>query len=114
MPAFRTPVLALRLKFGFGEFSIGLTAGNGIEGAGDADRRTTGEDPKDDRRLCAAGGFIGFSEDGVPGIEGNGAGDPGACSTSGVICGLRFDSGGAGLLDDIRRPGKSILATLLC
>ena len=31
--------------------SIGLTAGNGKDGAGDADRRIEGEDPNDDRRL---------------------------------------------------------------
>lgn len=36
---------------GLGEFSIGLTAGNGIDGAGDADLRMDGDEPKDDRRL---------------------------------------------------------------
>lgn len=63
---------------GFGEFSIGRTAGRGIDGAGEAERRIEGEDPKEDRRLCEiAGGFIGRANDvGVPGIEG--PGDAGA------------------------------------
>ena len=65
-------------RYGFGEFSIGRTAGRGIEGAGDADRRIDGDEPKEERRLWViAGGFIGRAKDvGVPGIEG--AGDPGA------------------------------------
>lgn len=64
----------LPLLYGFGEFSIGLTAGRGIEGAGDAERRIDGDEPKDDRRLCEiAGGFIGSANEvGVPGIEGTG------------------------------------------
>lgn len=63
---------------GLGEFSIGLTAGNGIEGAGDADLRMDGEDPNDERRLCeTAGGFMGSAKEvGVPGMDG--AGEPGA------------------------------------
>lgn len=38
-----------------------MTAGNGIEGAGEADRRIEVEDPKEDLRLwlTALGGFIG-------------------------------------------------------
>lgn len=36
---------------GLGEFSIGRTAGNGIDGAGDADLRMDADEPKDDRRL---------------------------------------------------------------
>ena len=31
--------------------SSGLTAGNGKDGAGDADRRIEGDEPKDERRL---------------------------------------------------------------
>ena len=38
-------------KNGFGEFSIGRTAGRGIDGAGEADLRIDAEEPKDDRRL---------------------------------------------------------------
>ena len=76
-----------------------------------------GDEPNDERRLCEiTGGFIGRARDvGVPGIDAEGAGDPGA--TDGLsrnMCGLRPRSGGAGLLDEIRRPGKSILAILLC
>ena len=42
-----------------GEF--GMTAGSGIDGAGDADRR---DEPNDDRRLCdVGGGFIGRDSD---------------------------------------------------
>ena len=85
MPTFLTPVLALRLKFGFGECSIGLTAGNGNDGAGEADRRIPGDDPKEERRLCEVGGFIGFREDGVPGMEGIGAGEPGMCGVPGAM-----------------------------
>lgn len=63
---------------GLGELSIGLTAGNGIDGAGDADRLIEADDPNDERRLCEiAGGFIGSANEvGVPGIDG--AGEVGA------------------------------------
>ena len=63
---------------GLGELSIGLTAGNGIDGAGDADRRIEADEPKDERRLWEiAGGFIGSANEvGVPGIDG--AGEVGA------------------------------------
>ena len=93
---------------------MGLTAGNGMDGAGDTERRIAGEELKDDRRLWViAGGFIGSASDvGVPGIDG--AGDPEGCETSGVMCGLRLGSGGTGLLEEIRLPGKSIFVTLLC
>ena len=114
--------LAYRLAFlipvtpnGFGEFSIGLTAGKGIDGAGEADRRIDGEEPKDERRLCEiAGGFMGSAkEEGVPGIDG--AGETGFTTVASSWIGVREPrSGGAGLLEDIRRPGKSILVTLLC
>ena len=52
---------------------MGMTAGNGIEGAGDIDRR----EENDERRLwlTTLGGFIGKAmEVGVPGAEG--AGEP--------------------------------------
>ena len=76
MLEFLTPMPAPR--YGFGEFSIGRTAGRGIEGAGDADRRMDGDEPKEERRLWViVGGFIGRAKEvGVPGIEG--AGEPGA------------------------------------
>ena len=66
-----SPIEALRL----GEaVSIGRTAGNGREGAGEADRRKDGEEPKEDRRLCvsAVGGSIGGDVRGVPGADGAG------------------------------------------
>ena len=95
---------------------MGSTAGKGIDGAGEADLRTEGDEPNDERRLCEmAGGFIGSASDvGVPGIEG--AGDPGATDNeSAARCPPRaLVSGGAGLLADILRPGRSIFVTLLC
>ena len=110
MLAFLTPI-AIEPAKGLGEFSIGRTAGSGIDGAGDADRLIDGEEPKEDLRLCEiAGGFIGSASDvGVPGIEG--AGDAGANRASEVMCALW--SGGAGLLDDILLAGRSIFVTLL-
>jgi hypothetical protein len=56
---------------------LGITAGNGIDGAGDADLRMDGDDmaPKEERRLCEVGGgcIAGKAKDwGVPGIEGMG------------------------------------------
>lgn len=86
-----------------------------MDGAGDADRRIEGDDPNDDRRLCEmTGGFIGrASEVGVPGMDG--AGDPGAKEAASAARWPRaFMSGGAGLLDDILLPGRSIFVTLLC
>ena len=58
---------------------------------------------------------MGFSDVGVPSIEGITAGDAGAglCKVSCSV-GRRFVSCGAGLLDDIRLPSKSIFVTLLC
>lgn len=50
---------------------MGITAGSGNEGAGDADRR----DEKEDRRLwlTTLGGFMGRgNEVGVPGADGTG------------------------------------------
>jgi hypothetical protein len=61
---------ALRL----GEDISGLTAGNGNDGAGDADLRKDGEEPNEDRRLDPiAGGSIGRGVvRGVPGFDGAG------------------------------------------
>ena len=47
----------------------------------------------------------------MPGIDG--AGEPGAKDASAAIC-VRTESGGAGLLDDILLPGRSIFVILLC
>lgn len=56
---------------------------------------------------------MGSAKDvGVPGIEG--AGEPGARdNVSAGMNGRNPGSGGAGLLEEILRPGKSILVTLL-
>lgn len=113
--AFRTPrpgcVPVARLPM-LGE--LGITAGKGIDGAGEADRRIDGDDPNDDRRLCeVGGGFIGRASDwGVPGADG--AGEPAArvaaCATKEA---RPPNSGGAGLLEEILRAGRSIFVTLL-
>jgi hypothetical protein len=64
--------------YGLGEASIGITAGNGIDGAGEADRLIdiAGEAaPKEDLLLwlIVLGGFIGNAKDvGVPGQDGTG------------------------------------------
>jgi hypothetical protein len=108
------PIAALRL----GDEISGLTAGRGSEGAGEADLRNDGDEPNDDRRLEASnGGSIGSGVvRGVPGFEG--AGDAIA-----RLLTLAFDARcvssaagapGAGLLEDIRRPGKSILLNFPC
>lgn len=97
--------------FKLGELISGLTAGNGREGAGEADLRIAGDDPKEDLREDAVGGgSIGSGVViGVPGFEG--AGDAMArdalaveeCLWPGIA------SGGAGLCADTLLPGKSIL-----
>ena len=113
MFAFFTP----RPPYGFGEFSIGRTAGRGIDGAGEQDLRIDGDEPNEERRLCdMGGGFMGRAKDvGVPGMDADGAGEPGArVELSGIVYGLNPKSGGAGLLDEILLPGRSILVTLLC
>ena len=58
----------------FGDASIGFTAGNGREGAGDIDLLRDGVELNDDRRLGVnTGGFIGSGSDiGVPGADGVG------------------------------------------
>jgi hypothetical protein len=53
MGALRTPAGLPRL-FRLGEF--GITAGKGIDGAGEAERRMEGDEPNEDRRLCDVGG----------------------------------------------------------
>ena len=101
---------ALRL----GDDISGRTAGSGKEGAGDADRRKDGDEPKDDRRLePIAGGSIGRGVvSGVPGFDG--AGEAMASPLARAFDGRWTTSGGAGLFDDILRPGKSILWNLPC
>jgi hypothetical protein len=96
-----------------GEF--GMTAGKGIDGAGEADRRMEGDEPNEERRLCDVGGgcIVGNANDcGVPGIEGTG--DPMARLVSPTNEARPPKSGGAGLFEDTRRAGRSILVTLLC
>lgn len=79
--AYKFPLRAPRAACGFGDASIGMTAGRGAnEGAGDAERRIDGDEamfPREDLRLwlIALGGFIGNGcVVGVPGVDG--AGDP--------------------------------------
>jgi hypothetical protein len=78
--AYMLAFLIPRLAYGFGEASIGITAGRGSDGAGDTDRLMdmAGEAaPNEDLLLwlMVLGGFIGNAEDvGVPGHEG--VGDP--------------------------------------
>ena len=87
---------------------MGLTAGNGRLGAGEADLRNDGEEPKDERLLCVrAGGSIGIAVvAGVPGVDGAGEAIAKFAPREG---GRGKFSGGAGLLEDIRLPGRSIL-----
>jgi hypothetical protein len=109
--AFLTPIVPMLPMLG----ELGMTAGRGMEGAGDADRRIDGDDPNDERRLCeVGGGFIGKAKDcGVPGADGTG--DPAARADSRATNDARPPkSGGAGLFEDTRRAGRSILVTLLC
>lgn len=72
MLVFRTasPIAAFRL----GDEISGRTAGKGREGAGEADRRMAGDEPKEDRLLdVVAGGSMGNGVVmGVPGFEGAG------------------------------------------
>jgi hypothetical protein len=51
------------MLFMLGEF--GITAGNGMDGAGEADRRMEGDEPKEERRLCDVGGgcIVGSASD---------------------------------------------------
>lgn len=83
-----------------------------MEGAGEAERRIdmAGEAaPKDDLLLwlIVLGGFIGKAKDvGVPGHDGTG--DPMLVGGSIGSWERNPISGGAGLFDEILRPGKSI------
>lgn len=113
MLAFFTP----SPKLGLGDASICMTAGNGSDGAGDAERLIDmpgDEAPKDDLRLwlMTLGGFMGRAiEVGVPGHDG--AGDPiTSFKDSCCICDRNPMSGGAGLFEEIRRPGRSIFILL--
>jgi len=87
-----------------------MTAGKGIDGAGDTDRREENED----RRLwlTTLGGFMGSAKEvGVPGAEGTG--DPIEGAESRTASEERWPkSGGAGLLEEIRRGGRSALIWL--
>lgn len=60
--------------FKLGEETSGRTAGSGSDGAGEAERRIAGEEPKDERLLEAvAGGSMGRGVViGVPGFDGAG------------------------------------------
>jgi hypothetical protein len=60
-----------------------------------------------------AGGFIGSARlCGVPGTDGTGEAAP--CESASATNEARPKSGGAGELEDIRLPGRSIFETLLC
>lgn len=80
---------------------MGITAGSGIDGAGDADRLM---EPNDDLRLwlTTLGGSIGkASVVGVPGADGAGELKSTADSVAVLSALDRRKSGGAGLLDEI-------------
>lgn len=106
--------LAYRLAFfskwpGFGDASIGITAGNGIDGAGEADlpRMPEAVEPNEDLRewLIVLGGFIGRAC--VVGVLGSdGRGESAAIADSVESCGRSPNSSGAG--DDTLRLGRSI------
>ena len=86
-----------------------MTAGSGMDGAGDAERR----DESDDLRLwlTTLGGFIGSgTELGVPGADGAGEFSDAEATASKACCDRLPNSGGAGLLEDILRGGRSVLA----
>lgn len=99
---------------GLGDASIAMTAGSGMEGAGLTERR---DEENEDLRLWLTmlGGFMGRAmEVGVPGAEGTGEPmgpgalvlllRPGTASKT-ASCERWPKSGGAGLLDEIRREG---------
>ena len=108
MLVFLTPSPLITPRLGE-ETSIGLTAGRGRDGAGEADRLMDGDDPNEDRRLCeTGGGSMGRGVAmGVPGFEG--AGEPTSCALPALDVDRGPMSGGAGLLEDILRLGRSIL-----
>ena len=87
-----------------------MTAGSGIEGAGEAIVTLTIVGTG----LCEVGGgcMVGRASDcGVPGIDGTG--EPMAIESA-TKDARPPKSGGAGLFEDTRRAGRSILVTLLC
>ena len=97
----------------------GITAGSGmVDGLGETDllRLAPACDPNEERLLCdVGGGFIGSARDcGVPGADG--LGEPIASAIVSCTNDARWlpNSGGAGLFEDIRLPGRSILVILLC
>lgn len=100
--------------FRLGEEISGRTAGKGSDGAGEAERRNEGDDPNEERRLeVIIGGSMGRGVvRGVPGFEG--AGEAMDRLLALVFDARCADSTGAGLFDDIRRAGKSILLNLPC
>jgi hypothetical protein len=109
--AYRLAFFVPKLRLGLGDGSIGITAGKGNEGAGEADRR----DENDERLLwlTTLGGFMGNgNDDGVPGAEGTGEPTEALGVSTVGACARKPISGGAGLLAEIRRGGKSILAWL--
>lgn len=100
---------------GFGEAG-GITAGRGIDGAGDAERRNGEELPNEERLLwdVGSGGFMGSARDvGVPGVDGRGDRIEGNEASS-TRCGRLAPSDGAGLAEEIRLAGRSILDVLPC
>ena len=113
MFVFLTPRPPIAPRLG-DEISIGLTAGRGSEGAGEAERRIDGEEPNEERRLCdTAGGSIGNEAVmGVPGFDGTG--EPTERDVFAFEIDLAPLSGGAGLFDDMRRAGRSILWNFPC
>jgi hypothetical protein len=91
-----------------GDGSIGMTAGKGMEGAGEAERL----DENDDLRLwlITLGGFMGRGiEVGVPGADGTGDPTDETRESMEANCDRDPKSGGAGEFDEIRRGGRSAL-----
>ena len=102
-----------RDECGFGDASMGMTAGRGIEGAGDRDRRDESEERRLWLWLMTLGGFMGSAiEVGVPGADGTGEPVLVAFAPSTDSWDLKPNSGGAGLLDEMRRGGRSVLEWL--
>lgn len=101
--------------FRLGEEISGRTAGKGSDGAGEADRRIAGDEPKDDRLLEAVrGGSMGKGVVmGVPGFEGAGEAiaRPVALAVDECRCTV---STGTGLCVETLLPGRSILLNFPC
>lgn len=102
------PVL---VKGGLGDASMAITAGRGMDGAGEGDRLEENEDRL--LWLITLGGFIGKGKEfGVPGADGTGELMEAEVTDSGGSCARTPKSGGAGLLEEMRRGGRSALAWL--